>query len=214
MEICQNHRREEISRFRDAVVKEQEEYLHAVGVAMESADFNNIIICIIQKGLIVMANKRINPRHIVVDKRNVNLDAIVDEAMKDDMHRAWLLIGKVLKEQEQLGLEEIKELRNSIKEINASEGNIRYAERLMGRKERPHVSLDDVSTAADLKKLKANMEKLALHTALCSICLGLHENRFSEERLRRIFRAVDEVQAKIENGEESYEELERQFGEE
>ena len=27
--------REEISRFRDAVVKEQEEYLHAVGVAME-----------------------------------------------------------------------------------------------------------------------------------------------------------------------------------
>ena len=33
-----------------------------------------------------MANKRINPRHIVVDKRNVNLDAIVDEAMKDDIH--------------------------------------------------------------------------------------------------------------------------------
>ena len=158
-----------------------------------------------------MANKRINPRHIVVDKRNVNLDAIVDEAMKDDMHHAWLLIGKVLTEQEQLGLEEIKELRNSIKEINASEGNIRYAERLMGRKERPHVSLDDVSTAADLKKLKTNMEKLALHTAMCSICLGLHENRFSEERLRRIFRAVDDVQAKIENGEESYEELERQF---
>ena len=153
-----------------------------------------------------MANKRINPRHIVVDKRNVNLDAIVDEAMKDDMHHAWLLIGKVLKE--------IKELHNSIKEINASEGNIRYAERLMGRKERPHVSLDDVSTAADLKKLKTNMEKLALHTAMCSICLGLHENRFSEERLRRIFRAVDDVQAKIENGEESYEELERQFGEE
>ena len=161
-----------------------------------------------------MANKRINPRHIVVDKRNVNLDAIVDEAMKDDMHHAWLVIGKVLKEQEQLGLEEIKELRNSIKEINASEGNIRYAERLMGMKERPHVSLDDVSTAADLKKLKTNMEKLALHTAMCSICLGLHENRFSEERLRRIFRAVDDVQAKIENGEESYEELERQLSEE
>ena len=55
-----------------------------------------------------MANKRINPRHIVVDKRTVNLDAIVDEAMKDDMHHAWLLIGKVLTEQEQLGSEEIK----------------------------------------------------------------------------------------------------------
>lgn len=27
--------REEISRFRDTVVKEQEEYLHVVGVAME-----------------------------------------------------------------------------------------------------------------------------------------------------------------------------------
>ena len=148
-----------------------------------------------------MANKRINPRHIVVDKRNVNLDAIVDEAMKDDMHHAWLVIGKVLKEQEQLGLEEIKELRNSIKEINASEGNIRYAEMLP-------------EALKVMRKLNANMEKLALHTALCSICLGLHENRFSEERLRRIFRAVDDVQAKIENGEESYEELERQFSEE
>ena len=36
-------------------------------------------------------------------------------------------------------------------------------------------------------------------------------NKFSEERLRRIFRAVDDVLAKIENGEESYEELEIQF---
>ena len=37
--------------------------------------------------------KKTNPRNVPVDKRSINLDAIVDEAMKDDMQHAWLLVG-------------------------------------------------------------------------------------------------------------------------
>ena len=158
-----------------------------------------------------MANKRINPRHIIVDKRNINLDEVVDEAMKDDMRHAKLLVGNALLDQEQMGLDEIKNLMDACGEFDATERNIRYAERLMGIKKRPQVSLDSVSTAADLKKLKANMEKLALHTALCSICLSLREKGFSEERLSRIFLAVDVTRAEIESGKDGYEKLERRM---
>ena len=159
-----------------------------------------------------MAKKKTNPKSIVINKRTVNLDAIVDEAMKDDMQHAWLLVGTALMKQEQMDAEEIKELRNSIKEPDATERNYRYAERLMGTRERPHVSLDDVTTAADLKKLKANMRKLALHTALCSICLGLREEKgFSEEKLRKIFSDVESLKKGIEEGTESYDALEKRF---
>ena len=158
-----------------------------------------------------MANKKLNPRHIVVDKRTVDLDAIVDEAMKDDMRHARLLVGSALLQQEQMPKDEIQELMEACGEVDATERNIRYAERLMRSKSRPRAKLDEVSTAADLKKLKTNMKKLALHTALCSVCLGLRKKRFSEERLGRIFDDVGSTRTKIENGEESYEELERRL---
>ena len=112
---------------------------------------------------------------------------------------------------EQMPKDEIQELMEACGEVDATERNIRYAERLMRSKSRPLAKLDEVSTAADLKKLKTNMKKLALHTALCSVCLGLREKGFSEERLGRIFDDVGSTRTKIENGEESYEELERRL---
>ena len=155
--------------------------------------------------------KKTNPRNIPLDKRSINLDAIVDEAMKDDMRHAWILVGSALVGQGMCTADEVKELEGSLEESDATETNIRYAERLMGIRRRPHVDMDKLSTAADLKKLKANMEKLALHTALCSICLGLEEKGFKQEELKKLFVAVDIAKNEIENGTESYEELERQM---
>ena len=158
-----------------------------------------------------MAKKKTNPRNIPLDKRTINLDSIVDEAMENDMLHAWILVGSALVEQGMCTAEEVKGLRDSLKECDATERNIRYAERLMGVRSRPSVKLDDVSTAADLKKLKANMEKLALHTALCSICLGLEEKGFKQEELKKLFLAVDITKSEIENGTVSYEELEKRM---
>jgi len=155
--------------------------------------------------------KKTNPRNIPVDKRSINLDAIVDEAMKDDMQHAWLLVGSALVGQKKCSAAEVKELRESMKEFDATERNIRYAERLMGTKKRPSVDMNNLYTAADLKKLKANMEKLALHTALCSICLGLEEKGFKQEELKKLFLDLDITKREIEGGTESYENLERRM---
>ena len=155
--------------------------------------------------------KKTNPRNVPVDKRSINLDAIVDEAMKDDMQHAWLLVGNALIEQEICSVDEVKELRDSQEELDATERNIRHAESLMGTKKRPKVIMDKLSTVADLKKLKANMERLALHIAMCSICLGLEKKGFTQEALQKLFLAVDITKSEIENGTESYEELERRM---
>ena len=77
----------------------------------------------------------------------------------------------------------------------------------MGITERPSVSLDGISTGEDLKKFKAKMKKLALHTALCSICLGLEEKGYTPDQLQSIFADVMQMKEKIENGEITYKEL-------
>ena len=155
--------------------------------------------------------KKTNPRNVPVDKRSISIDAIVDEAMKDDMQHAWLLVGSALIEQKICSADEVKELRDSLKEIDATETNIRHAEHLMGTKKRPGAKMDKLFTAADLKKLRANMEKLALHTAMCSICLGLEEKGFTHEALKELFLAVDNKKSEIDSGTESYEKLERRM---
>ena len=79
----------------------------------------------------------------------------------------------------------------------------------MGITERPKVDINAISTGADLKKFKLKMKKLALHTALCSICLGLEENGYTEDQLRSIFSEVEQTKKKLYNGELTYNELEK-----
>ena len=77
----------------------------------------------------------------------------------------------------------------------------------MGITERPRVDLSAISTGADLKKFKTKMKKLALHTALCSICLGLEEKGYTPDQLQSLFAEVEQTKSKIDCGEVTYKEL-------
>ncbi len=152
-----------------------------------------------------MSRKKLNPRHIPMTGRSINLDAIIDEAMRNDMDRAKLLVGNALRDQ--MSPNEINEMLDSLQESDVTEAAVSHAEQLMGITERPRVDLSAISTGADLKKFKAKMKKLALHTALCSICLGLEEKGYTPEQLRSIFAEVEQMKNKIDNGEITYKEL-------
>ena len=128
-----------------------------------------------------MSRKKLNPRHIPMTGRSINIDAIIDEAMRNDMNHAKLLVGNALLNR--MSLDEINEMLNSLHEFDVTEAAVSHAEQLMGITERPTVDLSTISTGADLKKFKAKMKKLALHTALCSICLGLEDKGFSQNNL-------------------------------
>jgi len=149
-----------------------------------------------------MSRKKLNPRNIPMTGRSINIDAIIDEAMRNDMNHAKLLVGNALLNR--MSLDEINEMLNSLHEFDVTEAAVSHAEQLMGITERPTVDLSTISTGADLKKFKAKMKKLALHTALCSICLGLEENGYTPDQLKSIFAEVEQTKSKIDCGEVTY----------
>jgi hypothetical protein len=51
--------------------------------------------------------KKVNPRRIPLAKSAVDKDVIVEEAMKDDMSHAWLLVASSLVEQEHISADEL-----------------------------------------------------------------------------------------------------------
>ena len=154
-----------------------------------------------------MSRKKLNPRHIPMTGRSINVDAIIDDAMRNDMNHAKLLVRNVLREQ--MSPEKANEILDSLQEYDVTEDTVSHAEQLMGITERPKVDINAISTGADLNKFKLKMKKLALHTALCSICLGLEENGYTEDQLRSIFSEVEQTKKKLYNGELTYNELEK-----
>ena len=62
----------------------------------------------------------------------------------------------------------------------------------------------------ELEAFKKKVAKVAIHTALSVICLGLDSTgRFSEEDFHRIFLGADLTLAEIESGVNSFEEIEQ-----
>lgn len=152
-----------------------------------------------------MTKKKLNPRNIPMKGRSINIDAIIDESMRHDMEHARLLVAAALRKE--MSSDKVKELLDSLQESDVSEEKISHAEQLMGLSERPSVSLEGISTGEDLKKFKGKMKKLALHTALCSICLGLEKKGYTSEQLQSIFDDVKQIKNRIDNGEITYKDL-------
>ena len=152
-----------------------------------------------------MSRKKLNPRNIPMTGRSINIDAIIDEAMRNDMNHAKLLVGNALLNR--MSLDEINEMLNSLYEFDVTEAAVSHAEQLMGITERPTVDLSTISTGADLKEFKTKMKKLALHTALCSICLGLEDKGYTPDQLQSLFAEVEQTKSKIDCGEVTYKEL-------
>ena len=63
-----------------------------------------------------MSRKKLNPRNIPMTGRSINIDAIIDEAMRNDMDHAKMLVGNALREQMRPNeiFELLDSLRNSI----------------------------------------------------------------------------------------------------
>lgn len=58
-----------------------------------------------------MAKKKVNPRRIPLPKKAIDKDAVLEEAMKDDMEQAWLLVASASADR---GYENISELSDAV----------------------------------------------------------------------------------------------------
>lgn len=159
-----------------------------------------------------MPKKRLNPRRIPLPKNAINKDAIIEEAMKDDMEHAWLLVAGPLLD---AGYE-LKPLAEAVNQyIEKKNAPINRKSELL-RVETAigltHPSLDSshVKSLVELEAFKRKVERVAINTAICVIYLGL-EHFIPEDTLKRVFFSADLTLAEIEKGLTTFNEIEREL---
>ena len=160
--------------------------------------------------------KKTNPRNIPLARRDVNKAAILEEATKDDMFHAWLLVLTALVDSHPLS--DISSLTKSVNAYVAKsspsgingQDQMRVAETLVATpKPRQNLNVDMIRSPVELEQFKKKVERLAVYTALCVICLGmLSSGRYSSEELKSIFFSANLTLAEIEHGCTTYEGLE------
>ena len=177
-----------------------------------------------------MKKKKLNPRRIPLSKSQINTDDILDEATKDDIYHAWLLIVHSLLELELIPLNEIAALADSVNRgfsspqykhsalpmhrkqssllpgYKAGDAEMARAEQLMGIPiPYDRLNPDHIHSPVQLEAFKKKVKAVAIHTSLCVLCLSLEASgRFTASELRRLFFDVDMTMAEIERGVNSY----------
>ena len=180
-----------------------------------------------------MGKKKVNPRRIPLPKNAADKDAIIEEAMKDDMTHGWLLVASALSD---LGYDNISELSDAVnsfietgsalddetKNIQKKaawsskehrDAEIRRARSVLGIPNTP-LNADKVKSPVELAAFKKKVQKVALQVALSVIYiyLGLEgTGRFSQDELKKVFFSADLTLAEIESGANSFENIEREL---
>ena len=161
-------------------------------------------------------SRKANPRNIPLARRDVNKAAILEEATKDDMFHAWLLVLTAIIDSQPLSdiSSIIKSVNTYVTKYSASgidgTDQMTIAEAIVATP-KPHQNLnvDMIRSPIELEQFKKKVERLAVYTALCVICLGmLSSGRYSPEELKSIFFSADLTLAEIEHGCTTYEGLE------
>ena len=163
--------------------------------------------------------KKVNPHRIPLAKSEIDKEAILAEAMKDDMYHAWLLVVNAILEQEQIPKSDIPALADTVNKYISSvsfhhkskEDEMKRAEHLMGIRGMPgKLNPDTIKSPIELARFKEKVRKVATHTSLCVVCLGLEATgRFQAEDLRRLFFNVELTLAEIDSGLNSFSDIEK-----
>ena len=156
-------------------------------------------------------------------KSMIDKGRILEEATKDDMYHAWLLVFNALIEQDRIEINEIPALADHVRRymgkisLHGDKGNdeISRAEKIMGIPS-PYTNLnpDKIKSMVDLERFKQKVFEIAIHTSLCIICLGLDSTgRFTSDELRNIFFNIDLTLSEIDHGCNSYDAIENALNE-
>ena len=178
-----------------------------------------------------MAKKKVNPRRVPLPKKAIDKDAIIEEAMKDDMAHAWLLVASALLDMGYKNISELSDAVNRYIETGSTldsesqnlqgkaawrlkehrDAEMRRAREIIGI---PNMRLnsDKIKSPVELEAFKRKVRHVALQTALSVIYLGLEATRqFSLDELKKIFFSADLTLAEIESGVNSFEQIEREL---
>ena len=156
--------------------------------------------------------KKVNPRRIPLPRNAINRDAIIEEAMKDDMSHAWLLVAGPLLDRGY----ELAPLADAVSAyVNRNTDKISNRAALAGAEEvlgysRPSLDTRHVKSPVELEAFKRKVWRVAIETALCVVYLGL-EAHIGEDELKDIFFSADLTLAEVEKGLTDFDALQREI---
>ena len=144
--------------------------------------------------------KKVNPRRIPLPRNAINRDAIIEEAMKDDMSHAWLLVAGPLLDRGH----ELPPLADAVSAYVNRNTDKPTNRALLTRVER---ALGFSKPRIDPSHVKW---RVAMETSLCIVYLGL-EGQISEDELKDIFFSADLTLAEVERGLTDFDTLQREI---
>ena len=156
--------------------------------------------------------KKVNPRRIPLPRNAINRDAIIEEAMKDDMSHAWLLVaGPLLDRGYELAplADAVSAYVNKNTDKPTNRAVLTRVEKVLGYS-RPNLDTRHVKSPVELEAFKRKVRRVAMETSLCVVYLGL-ESHISEDELKDIFFSADLTLAEVERGLTDFDTLQREI---
>lgn len=152
--------------------------------------------------------KKVNPRRIPLSRSSFDEKALLEEAMKDNMTHAWLLVAEPLYEAgydlTSLSEEVYKYMKKGITSEDMNY-DFRRAYAALGFRF-TSLDVDKVKSPVELEAYKRKLDRVVLDNALSIVYLGL-EKDVEQSDLKKIFFCADLTRAELEHGLTSYEEL-------
>jgi hypothetical protein len=158
-----------------------------------------------------MGKKKTNPRRTPLPRNALDKDAILEEAVKDDMAHAWLLVaGPLLDRGHYLPplADAVSAYVNSAT-LKDNKAAMARAEAALGIKN-PRVDSSRVKSPVELEAFKKKVRRIAIQTALCVIYLAL-ERLIDKDELKAVFFSADLTLAEVESGINSFDELQEEL---
>ena len=155
--------------------------------------------------------KKTNPRRTPLPRNALDKDAILEEAVKDDVAHAWLLVaGPLLDRGHYLPplADAVSAYVNSAT-LKDNKAAMTRAEAALGIK-KMHLDPDRVKSPVELEAFKKKVRRIAIQTALCVIYLAL-ERLIDKDELKEIIFSADLTLAEVESGINSFDELQEEL---
>ena len=156
--------------------------------------------------------KKVNPRRIPLPRNAINKNAIIEEAMKDDMAHAWLLVaGPLLDRGYDLPplADAVSAYVNKNTDKPTNRAVLTRVEKALGFS-KPRIDPSHVKSPVELEAFKRKVWRVAIETALCVVYLGL-EAHIGEDELKDIFFSADLTLAEVERGLTYFDALQREI---
>lgn len=166
--------------------------------------------------------RKTNPRRIPISKSDIDRNAIIDEATRDNVYYGWLLVVKAMCEQDGMTNDTIMDAWNMVNQMTSGANGKHLdtdavsarAKEIMGFGLPYSISFSHIHSQVELDIVRRKIHVNAIYSAFFIICVAIEKlGKFTTDEIHRIFLCADLLQAEVEGGCNSYDNIAAELAE-